>query len=155
MHRRTILAGATSTLAATVGCLGRIEYRLGAEPDRGDREWSTSLDATEPELEPGEEGTLTVEASDVAGLTFAALPGDAVEIAVGHAELSPPADHGEDSYPPRWYWSARTAVEITAPVTVAADASPGEYDYEVAVFADDTSDAESITRTFTITVVEG
>ncbi|VTT87920.1 hypothetical protein DM2_1254 [Halorubrum sp. DM2] len=140
MNRRRFTAAllAAGTVALT-GCAG-------------DDEWNPEIDGDTPALSPGEGATVTVSATDIGGFTFQPPP-DGITIGWTPSErsVSPPPDSGEDSAPPRWFWSRRTDVTVEVPIGVAEAAAPGEYQYGVTVLPDDDSERE-VRDAFEITV---
>lgn len=159
MNRRTFLvATVPAGVAGISGCLtdlppsdDRSEDGTGSTDSGG---WDPTISGETPELAPGAETTITVEADPVGGFRFSAIPEeDGVEIATSldAVSVSPSPDSGEDVYPPRWFWSSPTSATVEAPVSVADDAATGEYPYEVTVFAEEYSE-ESRSETFAVTV---
>jgi len=120
----------------------------------GNNGWSPIITDSEPKIVPGDEAVLTVEATNVAGVTLSLPDTDVVTIDANDHDWSPPPDTTLDSYPQIWFWSSQSTVEGKFPVTATEDADPGEYSYEVTVYADDDSDAESVTEEFTIAVTK-
>jgi len=150
MNRRQLLAsGGTGMTLGLVGCIDSV-YGLA-----GGTNWSPTVDGSEPTVTPGDEATLTVQAMEVAALQIIESDGDALTIEknISDAEVSPIPYTQLDSDPPYWLWESRTSVEAAFPLSVAADAEPGEYHYEVRVFAEETLDTESV-ESFTVTVTE-
>ena len=143
MNRRRFAAGLlTAGTVPLAGC-------------GSDGEWDPSIDADAPTLSPGEETTVTVRASDVGGFAFRPPPdGISIGWTASERSVSPPPDSGEDSAPPRWFWSRRTDVTVEVPIAVAETADPGEYQYGVVVFPNDDSDRE-VSESFDITVTDG
>ena len=150
MNRRQFLT--TSSAGMTIGLIGCLSEGGGEEND----EWSPGIDGTEPEVSPGEEATLTVEAADVAGLNFSEPPDrDTIEFPTTDYDISPSPAHQDDSDPPIWYWESRTSIEVNVSIRIADDATPGDYPYSVrGLDSDELASAESITEEFTITVIE-
>ncbi|ELZ39500.1 hypothetical protein [Halorubrum tebenquichense] len=96
----------------------------------GDGEWNPTVDGDTPTIPLGEEATVTVSATDIGGFNFRPPPdGITIGTAASERSVSPPPDSGEDSYPPRWFWSRRTDVTVGVPIAVAETADPGEYQY--------------------------
>jgi len=143
MNRRRLVAGLRSVGAVPLaGCAG-------------DGEWNPTVDGDALTLSPGEEATVTVRATDIGGFAFRPPPeGITIGTAASERSVSPPPDSGEDSAPPRWFWSRRTDVTVEAPIAVAETAEPGEYQYGVAVFPGDDSE-RSVREAFEITVTNG
>jgi len=119
-----------------------------------DGEWDPTVDGDAPTIPPGEEATVTVSATDIGGFNFRPPPdGISIGWAASERSVSPPPDSGEDSAPPRWFWSRRTDVTVEVPIGVAGTADPGEYQYEVTVLPDDDSERE-VRKSFDITVTD-
>lgn len=159
MNRRKfmLVAGATG-LVGTSGCLtsalpGDNNSGGGTVTDDSSNSEPT-VDGEEPELTPGAETTLTVTANNITDLHFSELPDrEVIEFDLDSDHVSPAPEAIDQSYPPHWSWSSRTSVTVDAPVTVADDAEPGEYPYEVTVLTDNDKSTE-MAEEFVITVVE-
>lgn len=151
MNRRQFLAmNSVGLLGVLAGCSSEAEN----EEDQDTENWSPEIQTTEPEFEPGDESSITIEATEIAGLTFSMLPDpDKVDM-YNDIEWLPDQDSGADTRPQHWYWDTRTNVEGELPVIVAHDAPSGQYSYEIEVFADDQSDAETITEEFSLSIVD-
>ena len=118
----------------------------------GDGEWSPTIDGGELRLSPGEESTITVEATDIGGFSFQPEPeGVTIETDLSEINVTPPPDSGGDSDPPQWYWSSRTDVTVEAPITIAESVEPGEYQYGVTVYLNDDSD-RTVQEEFDLTI---
>ena len=152
MNRRRFLQGLVAPLSVgTVGCLGSSEESADCTD-----EWSPDVTADEPTLAPGDETTVRVEVTNVVGLHFeqVLLHDDAIDVNVMNASVSPAPDRSMDSYPPKWYWSECTNVDVVVPVRVAEQAEPGEYGYTVRIFQSRDGSGETRDREFTITVAD-
>ena len=143
MNRRQLVAGLLSAGTATVaGCAG-------------DEEWTPEIDGDSVTLSPGEDATVTVRATDVGGFGFRPPPdGIRIRTAAPELDIAPPPDSGEDSYPPRWFWSSRTDVTVVVPIAAAETVDPGTYRYGVAVVPDADSE-RAVHEEFDLTVTEG
>ena len=148
MIRRTFLTTSSiALLAGGAGCLGQPSDSGSKQND-----WSPKISGSEPELEPGETTTLSVEATDIGGLFFSSTPGsDVLEFDFDITDVSPHPEGRYVMHPPAWSWDARTSVELNVPVTVADDAVPGEYHYEVNVFDELPQDNASAGDELTVT----
>lgn len=136
MRRRRFLASGVTALL--VGGAGHAGPFAGDDPASGDDStpedgWSPGVRGPDPELAPGTETTLSVEATDVAGVFFSAVP-DPVDLDFGAADLDPSPASTYLMHPPAWTWGTRTAVAVDVPLAVADGAAAGEYRYEVTVF---------------------
>ncbi|QAU12333.1 hypothetical protein EKH57_06155 [Halorubrum sp. BOL3-1] len=119
-----------------------------------DGEWNPTVDGDTPTLSPGEDTTVTVRATDVGGFAFRSPPnGITIGWAASKRDVSPPPDSGEDSAPPRWFWSRRTDVTVEVPIAAAETVDPGTYQYGVTVVPDDDSERE-VREGFDLTVTE-
>jgi len=150
MYRRTFLAaGSANVLFGVSGCIGA-----------DDEAWSPDVTGNEPELDPGDETIVQIEASPVSGVqvtpngdTGSGLGDALVELDIGNATKSPRPDAQQDSFPPTWLWDSQTSVEVEVPVQIADNAESGEYPYEVTV-QEQASGGQSDTFEFTISVVD-
>lgn len=152
MNRRRFLQGIVGPLSVgTAGCLGSSEESA----DCTDK-WSPDVTADEPTLAPGDETTIRVEVTNVVGLYFAQVPlhDDALDVDVASASVSPSPDETADSYPPKWYWSECTNVEVVVPVRIAEQAKPEEYGYTVGILQSRDGSGETQEREFTITIAD-
>jgi len=142
MNRRQLVAGLLSAGAVTAaGCAG-------------DEEWTPEIDGEGVTLSAGEEATVAVRATDIGGFGFRPPPdGISIRTTASERDVSPPPDSGEDSYPPRWFWSSRTDVTVEVPIVAAETAAPGEYRYGVTVVPNDDSERE-VHEEFDLTVTE-
>lgn len=151
MNRRQFLAvNSVYLLGMLAGCSSEDE----SEEDQNVENWSPEIQATEPELEPGDEGSIIIEATEIAGFTFSTLPDPNRIDLYNDIEWSPRQDSAADTRPQHWYWDTRTDVEGELPVIVPDDAASGEYTFEVEVFADDHPDSETRTEEFSLTIVD-
>lgn len=150
MNRRQILQGSILPLTIPmVGCLTSGDN----EADCTDP-WTPSVEADEPTLSPGDETTIQIEAKNVSGFYLTEVPPDEadLEIDVARASVSPTPDQTADSYPPQWYWSECTNVEVVIPVRVAEEAEPREHVYTVRLVQSRDGTGDSRERQITITV---
>lgn len=149
MNRRTVLqAIGGAGVAAMSGCLGTLHQVVGGG-------WSPGVEGENPPIAPGEDATLTVDATDIGGFQFI-LPDPAgidFKTSLEDTTVSPAPDSGNDSIPPQWFWSSRTDVTVTTPVVVAEDVTPGEYQYGARVWPKDHAEREKRYQS-TITVID-
>ena len=149
MIRRRVLVGTAAVMAGVAGCLGR----------------DMRVEASEPTTAPGAEWRVIIEADHISGMQLSSVPDTRdvapIEFVTGGArteasgvQIEPVPDSVVDGSPPYWLWDSRVSVEAVIPYSVADDVAPGEYEYEVTVFADADPDARSISRTASITVPE-
>jgi hypothetical protein len=91
MERRSFVSGLlTVGTALSAGCAG-----LG--------EWNPTIDGTELTLSPGEESTLTIQATDIGGFPFQPEPeGATIGTDLSEIDVTPPPDSGNDSDTPQW-----------------------------------------------------
>lgn len=161
MNRRRFLSvtGATGLLSVS-GCISRANRgneNTGDDPETDEQSnGEPTVEGDEPNLTPGSDTTVTVKASNITGMHFSKIPDrDVIEFDFASENLSPAPDTTAESYPPQWAWSSRTSVTFDAPVSVAADAEPGEYPFEVTVSVrTDNDGSSSSTEEFIITIAE-
>lgn len=152
MRRRRVLFGISAVVAGFAGCLVPNIREM-------------SMEASENSPMPGVEWRVIIEAENISGMHLSSVPrneggepGPIEFITFGAqsessgVQVSPIPDRETDSSPPYWFWNSRVSVEAMVPYTVSDDAEPGEYEYEVTVFADDNPDSKSKTEAFTITI---
>jgi hypothetical protein len=167
MRRRTVLA-AVGILAS--GCVTPASREPATDRDQAtDRapatttafaadcidDWSPSIEAEEPTLEPGETGEIHISVTKVAGVNFRD-PGQnpaTFMLRFEEASFSPGPDYGSDGSPPGYGWRGCADVEITIPVEAPTDAEPAEYTFSVRVTSQG-DDPEAFEREFSITVAE-
>lgn len=150
MNRRQYLTGFITALSTvTAGCLSILEESAACTG-----EGSPHVQADEPTLVPGDETTVHVAATNVTGLYFGPVPmdDDGLEVDVASASISPSPDRSLDVYPPKWYWSDCTNVDIDVPVRAAVKTEPGKYTYTVAVTRQRDGSNESERRQFTVDI---
>lgn len=138
MNRRKVLQGAGGAgIAAMSGCLGTLNQITGDG-------WSPRVEGENPTIAPGEESTLTVEATDIGGFQFILPESEGINFktSLDDTTVSPMPDSGNDSLPPQWFWPSRTDVTVTTPVVVAEDVIPGEYEYGARVWPIDHAERE-------------
>lgn len=149
MLRRRVLVGTAVVMAGVAGCMGR----------------DMRVEASEPTTAPGAEWRVVIEADHIAGMQLSSIPDtresapikfvtDGARTESSGVEIEPVPDSVVDASPPYWFWDSRVSVEVGIPYSVTDDVAPGEYEYEVTVFADADPDARSISRTASITVPE-
>ncbi|NGM68080.1 hypothetical protein G6M89_03470 [Natronolimnobius sp. AArcel1] len=108
---------------------------------------------TEPQLSPGEEATLTIDATDVSRISFEmARSFGGIHYSFNPQEFSPPPDERDFSFSPTWYWSTPESVTVEIDVQVSHDAAPGEYQYSIE--AQEADSADPVTEDFHITILE-
>lgn len=135
MNRRTVLT--TTGIALSMSLVGCLDDAIGDE-NNSSGTGSPDVSASDLEVSAGESATLTVEATEIAGVHI--IPdseSDAVEFDFAEATLTPDPAFTYTMRPPIWRWESRSAVELELPVAVADDADPHEYWYGVHVIADE------------------
>ncbi|GCF15916.1 hypothetical protein Harman_38510 [Haloarcula mannanilytica] len=131
MNRRQYLTAiSVATTGALTGCLSSGN---SSEPTCSDESsWSPRVQAEIVTLSPGNSTEIDVH---ISSLTRFQLFGhlvhdsDVVDLSFDEDMVSPTPDQALDSSPPVWRWEDCTTVDITLPVSVASDASPGEYEW--------------------------
>lgn len=148
-----------TTFVGGAGCLGRVGDML----NDGTEAWGLEVSGDEPELAPGDESTVHVEANPIQTLQIepegnTGLRDDeteeAVELDILGTTLEPHPSGSLDMIPPVWHWGSQTHVSGEIPVYVANNAEAGEYPYSVTVTEGDNQPQGGETETieFTITV---
>ncbi|WP_436910495.1 hypothetical protein [Halosimplex marinum] len=145
-RRRFLTTSSFGVLAGLTGCLNGGRWNAGTDT------WSPEIEGTEPTLSFADESPLTVEASDVAGLTVRLPDPQFIAFRFRNADWSPNPASVSDSYPPQWAWSPARSVSGEIPIQIGDHAEPGEYTYGVEAVADSRSDDRSAVETFTITI---
>ena len=137
----------TASLLAGAGC-------LGVADTSGDctGELVPNATAEEPTLSPGESTTLRVEAENVSRMQLRLPETEEVEFELTDASHSPSLGGQMDSYPPIWLWGECTDVETTVPVSAAADAEPGTYNYSVRAWFYHDNSTVGVDERFNVTV---
>jgi len=120
MNRRRFLT-ASGLAIGTIGTAGYFRF-YGARV-------SSAADVT---LSPGEEGMLTIAWQETKSINYNKIPdSDGIEIDTSSVEFSPSPSLHTDSFPPSYHWEEPTAVNMDIPVTVTAEAAPGDYHLEL------------------------
>lgn len=148
MDRRRFTKALLGPTIVGSGCLGN---ESGASEDA---DWSPTIESDGPEVPPGGDATLTIEATQAAGVTLSPPEVEGVRIAANDHDWSPPPDSIVDTYPQHWYWASQQTVEGEFPVSADDGVEPGEYEYGITVFAADDPDGESETEVLAIRVIE-
>ncbi|OVE83748.1 hypothetical protein [Natronolimnobius baerhuensis] len=153
MNRRTVFTtGGVGTVLGIIGCL-----------DDGDSEnsttstdnWTPTLTVPEVTLEQGGDTTVTLEATDVAGVHVSAVPHTtAITVAYDSSDASPSPDRIVDTLPLHLYWDSREDVVVDVHIDASEDVDPGEYQFAVTVFDQDGENREDSTEESRITIVE-
>ena len=146
MNRRSLI---TSFVSAGVITLAGCSSRRGSSQEG---KWNPTIKGNLLDLSPGEESTITVQATDVGGFSFH-LPPEGIDIGTSRSErdVSPSPDSGADSAPPQWFWSSRTDVTVEVPVFISDTIEPSEYQYGVTVYSGEDSD-QTAQAEFDITI---
>lgn len=138
MHRQTALSLAATGLVVVLlaGCSAP-----GASSGPG---------ATAPSVmvQPGDSGTLVVEARHVTSLRLGFVGTDGVSLDWGNDTVRPAPDATYQSLPPVWTWQEGVdSVTVAVPYAVAENATAGTRGYEVVATADSTAANESVDAT--------
>lgn len=162
INRRRILRMIPSpTICAIAGCVGDSEDG----PAGSDNDWVAVVTASEPDLRPGEEVHISVEAEPITGMEI--LPQDIrvqgddprfgpVKLDLYEAQLDPPPSSSLDDFPPVWHWESQTSVSMETTARADAEAEPGEYTYGVRVIegGEQPQDGDRETFEFVMTVID-
>lgn len=138
-RRRLLRMIGAAGVAGTAGCLGRVTDVLS-----GDSEWSPEIQGDEPELSPGSETSLTINAGPIQTLKVnpegeTGIHGDhqhpdgPVELDYFETTIDPSASFQLDSIPSVWGWGSQTEAQVELGAYVSDDAPPGEYPYSVEI----------------------
>ncbi|MCU4925438.1 hypothetical protein OB905_05470 [Halobacteria archaeon AArc-dxtr1] len=150
MKRRPLIATVLGGIIGTAGCIDDLSERTNSAG-------SPEVNAGEPELTPGEEHTIFIEADNVESLQiqYADMESSGViQFDANNATLSPQPDAAEDDSLPIWLWDNPTPVEIDVPLHIVDHADLGEYHYKVRASQGNGENRKSVSPEFTITVVE-
>lgn len=128
MNRRAFLAVSAPTISGVLsGC-------LGSSPSCTDEDrWPPAVEIEDLEVSQGGFDVLRIQAPGITGFQFDTRLyrcGDTdAPVRFGDVETSPNIDAQMDSCPPIWTWDDCSSVSVHAPVRVAPDSPPGEYEY--------------------------
>lgn len=129
MHRREFLAVTATTVSGVMsGCL-----ESSTPSCTNENRWTPTVEVTDVVIPPGDSKVLDIQANGITGFQFVTQLYRCGEtdtpVRFGDVETTPEIDSQMDSCPPTWIWDDCSSVSVHAPVHVAADAAPGEYEY--------------------------
>lgn len=153
MRRRHFLS--TTGLAVGLSGFGRQPVGDSAADGDGDSDWSPRIHGSDLTVAPGDEATLSIEATDVARLAGTNFPDrDVATFDFDYHSVEPLPDDLDYSYPPDWYWQGRTAVSVKIPMRVSMTAPAGDYEYGIRAWDGPGEDSTSVTERFQIQIVK-
>lgn len=128
MRRRQFLS---ATVPAALGLAGGCLANPSSCSDE-DR-WPPTVRVDALDLAPGGSDDLVIRVDGITGFRFDTrlyrCGATDAPVGFGDVETTPEIAYQVDSCPPTWVWEDCTRVTVRAPVHVAPDAPPGDYEY--------------------------